>query len=91
MGLLSFIVLLSAGRIMVLLHRIETKDEELRRAGEKEGAIRQLIRAMQDVRINKQFTSQVSLPQADELALLGAEFNHMIEEASHPRCCNGRS
>jgi diguanylate cyclase len=35
---------------------------------------------MHEVRIKKQFTSHVSLPDADELALLGTEFNHMIEE-----------
>lgn len=79
-GILILIVLISAGRIVVLLRRIDGKNEELRKASEKESAIRQLINAMQQVRIQKQFTSQVSLPAADELAMLGAEFNHMVEE-----------
>ena len=59
---------------------IEGKNEEIRNANEKEGAIRQLIGAMHEVRVKKQFTSRVSVPEADELALLGTEFNHMIEE-----------
>jgi len=79
-GVLVLIVLLSITRIAVLLRRIETKNEELRRAGKKESAIRQLVGAMQEVRVKKQFTSRVSLPDADELTLLGTEFNHMIEE-----------
>ncbi len=79
-GFLVLVVLLSAGRIVLLLHRIEIKNEELRNANEKESAIRQLIGAMSEVRAKKQFTSHVSLPEADELALLGTEFNHMIEE-----------
>ena len=79
-GVLIIAVLFSAGRIVFLLRRIEHKNEELRVATEKEGAIRQLIRAMREVRVNKQFTSRVSVPEADELAMLGTEFNHMIEE-----------
>jgi diguanylate cyclase (GGDEF)-like protein len=79
-GFLVLAVLLSAGRIVVLLRRIAGKNEELRKANEKDSAIRQLIGAMQEVRVKNQFTSQVSLPEADELASLGSEFNHMIEE-----------
>ena len=79
-GILVLAVLFSAGRIVVLLRRIEGKNEELRMASKKESAIRQLIGAMHEVRAKKQFTSRVSLPEADELALLGTEFNHMIEE-----------
>ncbi len=80
MGILILAVLLSAGRIIFLLRQIEGKNEEIRNANEKEGAIRQLIGAMHEVRVKKQFTSRVSVPAADELALLGTEFNHMIEE-----------
>ena len=79
-GILVLAVLFSTGRIAVLLRRIEGKDEQLRVAGKKENAVRQLIGAMHEVRAKKQFTSRVSLPEADELALLGTEFNHMIEE-----------
>jgi diguanylate cyclase (GGDEF)-like protein len=79
-GFLVLAVLLSVGRIVVLLRRIENKNAELRNANKKESAIRQLIGAMHEVRVRKQFTSHVSLPEADELALLGTEFNHMIEE-----------
>lgn len=79
-GILILAVVLSAGRIVILLRRIESKNKEIRAANEKEDAIRQLIGAMQDVRVKKQFTSRVSVPEADELALLGTEFNHMIEE-----------
>ena len=80
MSILVLAVLLSAARIVVLLRRIEGKNEEIRNANEKEGAIRQLIGAMHEVRVNKQFTSRVTVPEADELALLGTEFNHMLEE-----------
>ena len=79
-GILVLAVLFSAGRIVVLVRRIAGKNEELRRANEKDSAILQLIGAMQEVRVKNQFTSQVSLPEADELASLGSEFNHMIEE-----------
>jgi diguanylate cyclase (GGDEF)-like protein len=79
-GILILAVILSAGRIVMLLLRIESKNKELRAANEKDDAIRQLIGAMHEVRLKKQFTSRVSVPEADELALLGTEFNHMIEE-----------
>ena len=79
-GILALVLLVSAWRIVVLLRRIEGKNEELRIAGKKDSAIRQLIGAMQEVRIMKNFTSRVSLPEADELALLGTEFNHMVDE-----------
>ena len=79
-GILVLVVLFGAVRMLVLLRRIEGKNEELRRASKKESAIRQLIAAMHEIRVKKKFTSQVSLPEADELALLGAEFNHMVEE-----------
>ena len=79
-GFLILAVLFSMGRIVVLLRRIDSKNEELRTANAKESAIRQLVSAMREVRAKKKFTSHVSLPGADELALLGTEFNHMIEE-----------
>ena len=79
-GILVLGALVSAGRIVVLLRRIEGKNEELRIASKKDSAIRQLIGAMHEVRIKKKFTSRVSLPEADELALLGTEFNHMVDE-----------
>jgi len=79
-GILILAVILSAGRIVILLRRIDSKNKEIRAANEKENAIRQLISAMHEVRVKKQFTSRVSVPEADELALLGTEFNHMIEE-----------
>jgi diguanylate cyclase (GGDEF)-like protein len=80
LGILVLVVLLSAVRIVVLLRRIEGKNEELRRASKKDSAIHQLVGAMQEVRVKKEFTSRVSLPEADELALLGTEFNHMVDE-----------
>ena len=80
LGILALVVLLSAARIVILLRRIEGKNEELRMASQKDSAIRQLISAMQEVRIKMKFTSRVSLPEADELALLGTEFNHMVDE-----------
>src|SRR5208283_806291 len=79
-AILVLVVLFSIGRIVVLLYQIRSKNEELRKAGEKENAVRQLVGAMQEVRTQKKFTSRVSLPDADELTMLGAEFNHMIEE-----------
>src|SRR5665213_600660 len=79
-GILIAIVLTSLGRLLVLIYRIEGKDQELRAAKETESTVRQLIGAMQEVRDKKQFTSRVVLPEANELASLGAEFNHMIEE-----------
>ncbi len=79
-GTLVLVVLISLGRIAVLLYQIRHKNEQLRKAEENESAVRQLVGAMQEVRTNKQFTSRVSLPEADELAMLGVEFNHMLEE-----------
>ncbi|HLH07989.1 MAG TPA: EAL domain-containing protein [Terriglobales bacterium] len=79
-SVLLLVVVLSVTRILALRRRVMRQSEQLRMASEKANAIRDLIRATQQVRLQKQFTSRVSVSGADELGLLGTEFNHMLEE-----------
>lgn len=66
--------------ISVLGRRIQRQRHELQKATEKNAAINDFIRVIQDVTRNKRFTSRVPVQGADEIALLSTEFNQMLGE-----------
>lgn len=66
--------------ISVLGRRIRNQGRALQRATEKNNAINDFIRVIQDVTRNKRFTSRVPVQGMDEIAVLSTEFNQMLGE-----------
>jgi diguanylate cyclase (GGDEF)-like protein len=66
--------------ISVLGRRIRYQGRALKRAREKNDAINDFIRVIQDVTRNKSFTSRVPVQGTDEIAILSTEFNQMLGE-----------
>jgi len=70
----------SLGWTRVLRRRVRQQSEALRKAKEKNDAVRELADAIQDVTHNKRFTSRVEVKGENEIALLSTEFNQMLHE-----------
>jgi len=66
--------------ITALRRRVRRQGQALQNAKQKNDAITDFIHVMQDVTRNKRFTSRVPAQGKDEIALLSAEFNHMLGE-----------
>jgi diguanylate cyclase (GGDEF)-like protein len=79
-GVLIVVIMAGALWLNALRHRVARQTAELQQATEKAKAVRDLVGAMQEVTLRKDFSGRVSATGSDEIALLSGEFNKMIAE-----------